>query len=189
MTEFFIQGILHITDWEGYDHMLFLIALAAPYSFKEWKPLLWLATAFTVGHSISLGLAASELLHFSSALIEALIPITIALTALGNMVLTAFTKRNTSMLYRYVIAVVFGLIHGMGFSGFFRMISNEGESFLSQLFLFNLGVEAGQVLIVLAILALIALARKVFSGQEKNIMLVLSSFAFAVALMLIVQRV
>jgi hypothetical protein len=188
MGNFFTQGILHITDFEGYDHMLFLLALAAPFSFKEWKPIVWLATAFTVGHSISLALTASDVIRFPSALIEALIPITIALTALGNMFLVVRPGWQTSMVYRYSLAVVFGLIHGMGFSGFFRMISSEGESFLPQLVLFNLGVEAGQVLIVLSILGLIAVLRSVFSNREKNIILVLSSIAFTTSMMLLTER-
>ena len=186
--EFFTQGILHITDFAGYDHMLFLIALAAPYSLKEWKPIAWLATAFTLGHSISLGLAASDVVHFSSNLIETLIPVTIALTSLGNIRMRSNTGQQISLTSRYSIAALFGLIHGMGFSSFFRMITNDGEPFVLQLLSFNLGVEVGQIIIVLIILGLIALCRKLFTGKEKNIMMALSSFTLTLSLLLIVEK-
>jgi len=188
MTDFFSQGILHITDLEGYDHMLFLLALSAPYSYQKWKSLVWLSTAFTVGHSVSLGLAAGDLLHFSSRIIESLIPITIALTSLGNIWMATKTNWKTTTVFRYTVAVFFGIIHGMGFSGFFRMIANDGESFVMQLLFFNLGVEVGQVIIVMFILGLIAVLRNLFAGKEKKIVLVISSFALTVSLILLSQR-
>ena len=65
MGNYFVDGILHITDVEGYDHMLFLLAMCAPFTFKDWKQVAILATAFTLGHSISLALAALDVIRFS----------------------------------------------------------------------------------------------------------------------------
>jgi hypothetical protein len=189
MGNFFIDGIRHITDIEGYDHMLFLLALTAPYSSKDWKTVVLLATAFTVGHSVSLFLAASDLVRFSSTVIEALIPATIVFTCLGNLVTSANTQSGRSMTYRYSLAAAFGLIHGMGFSSFFRMIFNEGESFVAQLFLFNLGVECGQIVIIAIILLLIGLFGKLLPDYRRHLSVILSVLALVVASVLLAERI
>lgn len=189
MTNFFLDGIRHITDVEGYDHMLFLLALAAPYSYKDWKTVVLLATAFTVGHSVSLFLAASDLVRFSSTVIEALIPATIVLTCLGNLMTSANTQSGGSMTYRYSLAAAFGLIHGMGFSSFFRMIFNEGQSFVAQLFLFNLGVECGQVFIIAIILLVIGLFGKLLPDYRRTFSMILSASALLVASLLLAERI
>lgn len=189
MQNFLKDGLMHITDFEGYDHMLFLLALTAPFSFKEWKQVVLLATAFTLGHSVSLGLAASDAIRFSSDLIETLIPITIVLTALGNLIPVGPNPSTQSVWLRYTAAIAFGLIHGMGFSSYFRMISGDGESFIRELFLFNLGVELGQIMIVLCILTIVAIARRVFSTHERAIALALSSVALLLASVLTIDKI
>ncbi len=189
MTNFFLDGIRHITDVEGYDHMLFLLALTAPYNYKDWKTVVLLATAFTVGHSVSLFLAASDLVRFSSTVIEALIPATIVFTCLGNLMTSANTPSGRSMIYRYSLATAFGLIHGMGFSSFFRMIFNEGQSFVTQLFLFNLGVECGQVFIIAIILLVIGLFGKLLPHYRRRFSMVLSATALVVASTLLAERI
>jgi hypothetical protein len=183
---FFIDGILHITDVEGYDHMLFLLALCAPFSLAQWKPVLWLVTAFTLGHSLSLALAALDAIRFSSDVIEFCIPVTILFTAAFN--LTGQGKFSHVSLFRYVTALVFGVVHGMGFSSFFRMISTEGEGFIGQLFLFNLGVEAGQILIVSAILAIIALLSLALPTMKGKIGSFFSVTALILSLMLAIEK-
>ena len=189
MTNFFLDGIRHITDVEGYDHMLFLLALTAPYGYKDWKTVVLLATAFTVGHSVSLFLSASDLVRFSSTVIEALIPATIVFTCLGNLMTSANTPSGRSMIYRYSLATAFGLIHGMGFSSFFRMIFNEGQSFVAQLFLFNLGVECGQVFIIAIILLVIGLFGKLLPHYRRRFSMVLSATALVVASTLLAERI
>jgi hypothetical protein len=189
MTSYFLDGIRHITDLEGYDHMLFLLALAAPYSYKDWKAVVLLATAFTVGHSISLFLAASDLVHFPSDVIEALIPATIVLTCIGNLSSASKHDSKVSMGFRYAFAAAFGLIHGMGFSSFFRMIFNEGESFVTQLFLFNLGVECGQVIIIAFLLAVIAILEKLLPRRRRQFSIGLSSTTLLVASFLLAERI
>lgn len=189
MTNFFIDGIRHITDVEGYDHMLFLLALTAPFGLKNWKTVVLLATAFTVGHSISLFLAAADLVRFSSDIIEALIPATIVLTCLGNLRTGGHPESTGSMAYRYGFTAAFGLIHGMGFSGFFRMIFNEGQSFVGQLFFFNLGVECGQIIIIAVLLAIIGLVEKFLPAYRRPFSIALSVFALVIASFLLWERI
>lgn len=186
MSGFFVDGILHITDFAGYDHMLFLLALCAPFTYREWKKVIWLATAFTLGHSISLALAATESVHFSSALIEFCIPITILLTA-GYHLLDKQSSERVKPT-SYAITTIFGIVHGLGFSGYFRMISSEGESFLTQLFLFNLGVEVGQLIILTAILSIIAIVTATFPGSTKYRTYALSLIACALAAWLAFEK-
>ena len=185
MESYFTDGTMHITDVEGYDHMLFLLAMCAPFTFKEWKPVAILATAFTVGHSISLALAALDVIRFSSGLIEFLIPVTILATAIFNWRATA---SGSVSVYRYAASALFGIIHGMGFSSFFRMISNEGEGFIGQLFLFNLGVEAGQLLILTAILSIIAVFTVAIPSVKQKMPKVLAGLSFLLALVLAIEK-
>ncbi len=146
----FSEGVLHITDIGGYDHMLFLLAMSAPFTVKDWKSLILLATAFTLGHSVTLALAGFQLVKFNSDLIELLIPITIALTSLYCF----FYGENKVSFTSYAMVATFGLIHGLGFSSYFRMMFDEGTDAMKNLFLFNLGVEFGQVVVLVVILAL-----------------------------------
>ena len=176
---------MHITDIEGYDHMLFLLAMCAPFTFKEWKPVAILATAFTVGHSVSLALAAFDVIRFSSELIEFLIPITILLTSAFNW--RSGASRALSA-YRYASAGIFGVIHGMGFSSFFRMISGESEGFIAQLFFFNLGVEAGQLLILAVILSIIALSTLAIPSAKEKLPKILASLSFLLALVIAIEK-
>ncbi|MFM2200929.1 MAG: hypothetical protein RL040_129 [Bacteroidota bacterium] len=182
---YFIDGIMHITDVEGYDHMLFLLAMCAPFTFREWKPVAILATAFTVGHSVSLALAAFDVIRFSSEIIEFLIPVTILATSAFNW--GARISNNVSV-YRYASASIFGVIHGMGFSSFFRMISGEGEGFIEQLFLFNLGVEAGQLLILSVILSFIAISTLAIPSIKDKLPKILAGLSFLLALVLTIEK-
>lgn len=146
-------GFDHITDPNGYDHILFVVALCAIYAFREWKKVLVLVTAFTLGHSVTLALSTLKIITYSSAVIELLIPITIFITALSN-----FSENNTadskSPKLRYLLAASFGLIHGMGFSNYLRSLLGEQESIVLPLFSFNLGLELGQLVIVTIALAI-----------------------------------
>lgn len=159
MSEFgghFTLGWEHIADINGYDHMVFLLALCALYRIKSWKKVAVLATAFTIGHSLTLALSSLDLIRFPSDLVEMLIPVTIILTSIFNIVKpeeNVESKTFSMIMWRnYSIAAGFGLIHGMGFSTYFRHLSIGDESFLSNLFAFNLGIEVGQLMIVAVIL-------------------------------------
>jgi hypothetical protein len=146
-------GFDHITDPNGYDHILFVIALCAIYAFRDWKKVLVLVTAFTLGHSITLALATLKLITYSSDLIELLIPITIFITALSNFSENSLEEPKSPKL-RYILAASFGLIHGMGFSNYLRSLLGEQESIIMPLFSFNVGLELGQLFIVAMALAI-----------------------------------
>ena len=145
-TTYFQLGVEHITDLDGYDHLLFITALLAPFLYKEIKKTLLLVTAFTIGHSITLGLAAFKVIPINSTLVEFLIPITILITALSNLINKNSQK---SIKLNYGLALGFGLIHGMGFSNFFQSLLGKDASVFQPLFAFNLGVEVGQILFVI----------------------------------------
>lgn len=146
-------GFDHITDPNGYDHILFVVALCAIYAFREWRKVLVLVTAFTLGHSVTLALSTLKIITYSSAVIELLIPITILVTALSNFSENS-TADSKSPKLRYVLAASFGLIHGMGFSNYLRSLLGEQESIVLPLFSFNLGLELGQLVIVTIALAI-----------------------------------
>lgn len=163
MDEFFIYlrlGFDHITDPGGYDHILFVIALCIIYTLQQWRQVLILVTAFTIGHSITLALATLRLIQYSTELIELLIPITILITAITNFFYreprnrASAPPRKSSITWRYGLALAFGLIHGMGFSNYLRSLLGREVSIVKPLLAFNVGLEIGQLVIVMVILGL-----------------------------------
>lgn len=180
-------GIKHIADLKGYDHILFLISLMAAYQIFQWKKILKLITAFTIGHSISLALSALNYVQFSIPIIEFLIPVTIVLTALSNI----FNQQRWSAqfyVYEYIITLIFGLIHGLGFSVLLKALLGQESSIIFPLATFNIGLEFGQILIVAVILILNFLSLKYLRVQQKYWRLVLSIIAFLDASYLIYDR-
>jgi hypothetical protein len=153
----FVLGLTHITDWEGYDHMLYLLALVAAYDLRHIGKAALTATAFTLGHSLTLAIASLDVFRVSGAWVEFLIPVTILATALWSLLLAGDSSKSKKVTY--AMAAGFGLIHGLGFSSFFRIARDESVDFIGGLFRFNLGVEAGQLVIVAVLLALASLAR------------------------------
>jgi hypothetical protein len=152
----FVQlGFRHITDLEAMDHILFLVALAAIYRLRDWKSALWVVTAFTVGHSITLGLAVTGAIRLPTALIEFLIPVTIVATCVENILVGDRHRAPWRGNYRPVFAGVFGLVHGAGFANYLRDLFADRVAL--PLFGFNIGIEVGQVL-VLALAALVTVA-------------------------------
>ncbi len=196
MSEFwayFKLGFDHITDPGGYDHILFVIALCAIYSFKDWKRVMILITAFTLGHSVTLALATLKILVLPSDSIELLIPVTILITACMNMAQAEprarlFRVQKKPSLNRYLAALVFGLIHGLGFSNYLRALLGKEESIVEPLLAFNLGLEAGQVLIVLCLLLLIVAVVDFFKVPRRNWNLVVSGIIAGMALSLILNN-
>ena len=152
------QGIQHILDLEGYDHLLFLMVLISPYHFRHFKKIVLLVTAFTIGHSVTLSVSSLELFYIPGHLIELLIPITILLTAIYNVFIPR--RRKQSTIPTYILVLVFGFIHGMGFSSYFKMIAQK-EDFFVNLFGFNIGIELGQIFIIIAILIVNVVLKKI----------------------------
>ncbi len=164
---YFRLGVGHIADLKGYDHILFIVALTAGYAPRDWRRLLWLVTAFTIGHSATLALATLDLVRVRASLIEFLIPVTIVITA-GYSLISRRRAESSGEPYRperhallYALAGSFGLIHGLGFSNFLRAVLGGEESILLPLFAFNVGLEIGQLAIVAAILMAGAVACEV----------------------------
>ena len=162
MSEFFafVQlGFRHITDLNAMDHILFLLALAAIYRRRDWRNALWVVTAFTVGHSITLAMAVSGAVTLPTALIEFLIPVTIVATCTGNILIGATDTRSRGR-YRPLFAGVFGLVHGAGFANYLRDLFPD--SIATPLLGFNIGIEIGQVVVLaLAAIGLVAADRAI----------------------------
>lgn len=159
MSDFFtfIQlGFRHITDLEAMDHILFLLALAAIYRPRDWRKAMWVVTAFTVGHSLTLGLAVTGAVRLPTKLIEFLIPVTIVATCIENMIVRDRDRAFWGGKYRPIFAGVFGLVHGAGFANYLRDLF--GDQIVVPLLGFNIGIEIGQVAVLsVAALGLVAL--------------------------------
>lgn len=176
-------GFDHILDIEGYDHMLFLLALCAGYTLNDYKKLLWLVTAFTVGHSITLVLAVLDIITVPTAIIEWLIPVTIAATALYDLIL----EKATSHKGKYLLTVVFGLVHGMGFSNFLRSMFRSPDDLVLPLVGFNIGLELGQLLFVglLVITSTTLIKAGLQQGWWSKI---LSMIALSISIWMVIER-
>ena len=168
MSELFAFGTLgfqHITDPRGADHIFFLLALAAIYRFRDWRECVWVVTAFTVGHSITLALAVTGVLNLPSALIEFLIPVTIVATALENLIVRDRSAALWGGKYRPVFAGVFGLVHGAGFANYLRSLFVDRLAV--PLLGFNLGLEAGQLIVIaLAFVTFLAVDRAIRAARS-----------------------
>lgn len=182
----FITGLEHIADWNGYDHMLFLLALSGIYSLTDWKKLLILITAFTVGHSVTLALSVLNYIVIKSEWIEFLIPLTILSTCILN--LKNLDKPVNNQSFKYILILFFGLIHGLGFSYLLKSLLGKEENITLPLFAFNIGLEAGQILIV-GLIFLISLTLTSFfniAEREKNFFI--SSAVFGIAFIMTCER-
>jgi hydrogenase/urease accessory protein HupE len=182
------MGLYHVMDLKAYDHVLFLIVLAVVFSFTQWKKLLWLVTLFTIGHSVSLSLSAYEIVKIKIELIEFLIPVTIFITGATNIFNTkkiSKTKDNVNLIF----ALFFGLIHGLGFSNYFRgMIGKEEDKFLP-LVEFALGIELAQIIIVIGILILGVLLESVAKVSKRDWIVVTSSIVVGFSIQMMLDRV
>lgn len=181
-------GFQHIIDIRGYDHILFIIAICAIYRLKDWKKVAFLVTAFTIGHSITLALATLNIITYSTKLIELLIPITIVLTCLINFFhkSSQYTyETETSSSFRYPVAMIFGLIHGMGFSNYLKSLLGKEQSIWQPLLSFNLGLEGGQLLIVVIVLVISSLLLDILRIKKHDWNLILSGIVAGIALTLI----
>ena len=180
-------GFDHIADIHAYDHILFIIALCAVFSVSDWKKILILVTAFTIGHSITLALSALHILNVSPYLIELLIPVTILLTALQNFWYKPSATRKWNV--NYFLALFFGFIHGMGFSNYFRSLLGKEADILLPLFSFNLGVEIGQLCIVACILSINLSLVKLGKVKQQYWNYAVSLVAVILAAKMILERI
>lgn len=177
-------GFEHIINLQGYDHIVFVLALCAGYQWSELKKLLILITAFTIGHSITLALSTLHFILISPELIEFLIPVTILITALSN--LRPKTGKNQAALY--AIVLFFGLIHGLGFSSYLKELLGTEASIAGPLLAFNLGLEIGQLLILSVYFAVTAALMRFVFSESKRLRWIISGVAAVVAVSIIIHH-
>ena len=190
MSDFWLLvelGFSHVWDWQGYDHLLFLAALCLPFSTRQWKPLLWLITCFTIGHSLSLILASLEVIKVSSIWIEFLIPVSIAATAVYNMIYARAVWVRNNQLVMWV-TLFFGLVHGFGFAGYFELIRDVDQPLWSSLLFFALGIESAQIVLGALMLLLSFVLLNVFGRNRRDWVLVVSSVIIGILLPIIIER-
>lgn len=188
MSEFqvyFAEGRDHILDYRfGYDHILFIVALCSLYVVRDWKQILILVTAFTIGHTLTLALASLGIIPVNEELVEFLIPLTIFIAAASNLFKNEETIHQRNVHINYVYALVFGLIHGLGFSNYFRAILGKDRSIISQLLAFNIGLEFGQIIIVGIFLSAAFLFVDLFGVNRRDWKMVISSAVAGISLVL-----
>ena len=177
---YFELGINHVLDPNGYDHVLFMFVLALPYLFKSFTRLLGLATAFTLAHCLSLALAAFNVMSVDAGIIEFLIPVTIALTAIHNLITIGST--NQSYGIQLAATVFFGFIHGFGFSNYFRMIMSGETSKLTALTGFTLGIELAQIIVITSTLVVTLLITLLASERKAIILRILSALVLVLSI-------
>ena len=178
-------GFKHIINISAYDHIVFVLALCAAYSFSELKKVLILITAFTIGHSISLALSTLEYVVIPADIIEFLIPVTILITAVSNLFPSHKGNRQKVV---YAIALVFGLIHGMGFSNYLKQLLGSEVSIVKPLLSFNVGLEIGQILILSIYFLIFGISSKYLKLRFNSWKIFISGAAAGIALTLLIQN-
>lgn len=179
-------GWEHIVSLDALDHQLFILVLIAAYSYKDWRKILILVTAFTVGHSITLALSVLNLMSLSSQLVEILIPVTIMFTALDNILFRKY--REKLMHINYFLALFFGLVHGMGFANTARMAMAAEQNILLPLLGFNFGLELGQILVVAVLTGVLFLLIKMLKFAHKYWIFGISLIAIVLSVQMIWER-
>ena len=182
------QGFFHVLDWKAYDHILFLVALVAIYTFSDWMRIFLLVSLFTIGHTITLLLSAYNVIHINASYVEFLIPATIFITALFNIFTAGKASKKNKIGMNVLFAFFFGLIHGLGFAGYFRMIVAANEDKLLPLLEFALGIEGAQILVVLIILILAFAFQTVFRFSKRDWVLVISSLIIGIVIPMLIQN-
>lgn len=183
---YFGLGWEHIMSWDALDHLLFIAALAAIYLLKDWKQVLILVTAFTIGHSLTLALSVLDLIRFPSEWVEFLIPCTIVITAISNLFQKQFTPK--SIRINYFLALFFGLIHGLGFANTIRFMLAKDQSLGMGLFGFNVGLEVGQIVVVGTLLLVTQALINSLKINRREWVIFLSAAIFSLALKMSLER-
>ena len=185
---FYLQlGWEHIISKDALDHQLFILALIAIFSFRDWKKVLILVTAFTIGHSLTLVLSALDVFRFPSDWVEFLIPCTIVFTALDNII---FSKNEKKLIQlNYYLALLFGLVHGMGFANSVRMMLASEQDITLPLFGFNVGLELGQIVVVAIALFIHYIFSEVLKLSNKIWIYIISVPIFIFALKMALERI
>jgi hypothetical protein len=178
-------GINHVLDPNGYDHVLFLMVLAVPYVFKDWKRVLLLVSMFTLGHTLSLVLAAYGVVSVDGKLVEFLIPITILVTAIYNVFTAGKKDKGKQIGLLFFTTLFFGLIHGLGFAREFKMFAGQSENKIELLIEFALGIEIAQIIIVFVVLFLGFLCQTIFRFSRRDWVMVISAIVIGLVIPMI----
>ena len=191
MSEFWMYfniGLKHVLDIKGYDHVLFLIALMVPYAFKDWKNVFILVSLFTLGHTLALLLSVYGIVQIQANLVEFLIPITILITAVFHLFTAGKSSKNESITFVAIVTLFFGIIHGLGFSNYFKAIlPGKTSDKLLPLLEFALGIEAAQIIVVLMVLIISYVVQTFFRFSKRDWALVMSAFIIGVVLPMIIE--
>lgn len=179
---YFQLGLEHVLDWQAYDHVLFLVVLVAAYTFSSWRRVLWLVTLFTLGHTFALFLSVYEIVKVATDYVEFLIPVTIIATAIFDIATAGRKLKNTNFSILYFTTVFFGIIHGLGFSSYFKMIAEGGGAKFWPLIEFALGIEAAQIIVVLAVLILAFIFQNILHISKRDWVLVTCSIVIGIVL-------
>jgi len=186
--EFYLKlGFEHIANLNGYDHILFMVVLCAVYQINQWKNILILVTAFTIGHSITLFIVSLDFFSIPSRIIKLLIPVTILITSLQNVINIKQIENSTRMGKNYFMALFFGLIHGMDFSNYFKALIMSPDEIVIPLLGFNIGIELGQLLIVLFIVLISFIFLNIIKIKHLKWNLFISGAAFGMSLISIME--
>lgn len=192
MSEFWVYfqiGLHHVLDIQAYDHVLFMMALVLPFTFKDWKRLLFSVTLFTVGHTTALLLSVYEILVIKASIVELLIPITILSTAVFNLFTIGKTNKKENLNLIFLITLFFGIIHGLGFSNYFKtLLGGSSNSKLIPLLEFALGIEGAQITVVLAMLIVAYSVQSLFKFSRRDWILVGSAFIIGVVVPMILEN-
>jgi hypothetical protein len=175
-------GFDHVLDWNAYDHVLFLTALVASYTFQQSRKVIWLVTLFTIGHVLSLALSAYNILRIDSSVIEFLIPVSILFTAIYNIFTSGKAHGKGKLNLLYFITFFFGLVHGFGFSTYFNMLAKSADNIFLMLVEFALGIELAQILVVFVILLLSFVVQNIFRFSKRDWVLVISSIVLGMTI-------
>lgn len=191
MSEFWMYfniGLKHVLNINAYDHVLFLIALTVPYAFKDWTKLLILISLFTIGHSLALLLSVFGVIIINANLVEFIIPITILIVALFNLFTAGKNSKNESITLIAIVTLFFGIVHGLGFSNYFKTIlPGNATDKLLPLSEFALGIEAAQIIVVFVVLIISYIVQTIFRFSKRDWTLVMSAFIIGVVIPLIIQ--
>lgn len=185
---YFNMGLRHVLDINAYDHVLFLIVLTVPYIFKDWKNVLLLVTLFTIGHTLSLILSVFGVITVNAGIVEFLIPITIFITALYNIFKASrkSASKNGNINFIAITTLFFGVIHGLGFSNYFKIVVDKNsKDKLMPLLEFALGIETAQVIVVLIVLIISYVLQEFFRLSKRDWILVMSAFVAGVVVPMI----
>lgn len=178
-------GMNHVLDINGYDHVLFLMILAVPYVFKDWKRVLLLVSLFTLGHTLSLVLAAYNVVSVNGKLVEFLIPVTILIAAVYNVFTAGKKSGQNKVSLLYFTTLFFGLVHGLGFAREFKMFAGKSLNKVELLIEFALGIEIAQIIIVFVVLFLGFLCQTIFRFSRRDWIMVLSSIVIGLVIPMI----